>query len=208
MSRPKARSLRRNQRLQPELDTIETLEPDIEEELPDVGEVDDVGMLAMTPLDGGPPIKVPDKKRVGGGRITVEVRKAVFLEAYKLSGTVTFASKIAGVHRATHREWMTSDSEFAKIYKEAHEDFIESLEQEAVRRARDGIKREVFYQGEVVGNMQEYSDSLLMFLMKANRAGKYRDQRSVELTGPAGGAMKIEVIYTDEAAMSDEEAME
>jgi hypothetical protein len=43
---------------------------------------------------------------------------------------------------------------------------------EAVRRAKDGYIKPVFHQGVKVGEVREYSDVLLMFMLKARPAGE------------------------------------
>jgi hypothetical protein len=48
------------------------------------------------------------------------------------------------------------------------------LEDEAVRRAYEGVERPVFQGGKQVGVVREYSDTLLIFLLKALRPEKYR----------------------------------
>ena len=40
-----------------------------------------------------------------------------------------------------------------------------------------------YYKGEVVGHTRKYSDALLMFLLKANRPDKYRDNIKVDHAG-------------------------
>ena len=57
------------------------------------------------------------------------------------------------------------------------------LEREAWRRASEGVKQPVFYQGEVCGHVRKYSDVLLIFLLKGARPDKYREQ----LATPAAG---------------------
>ena len=58
-----------------------------------------------------------------------------------------------------------------------------SWRQEARRRAVTGIDKPVFFKGEVVGSITKYSDSLLMFLLKAHRPQKFRDCGKVKHTG-------------------------
>ena len=50
------------------------------------------------------------------------------------------------------------------------------MEDEAVRRAVEGVPRPVFYQGKVVGAVQEYSDELLIRMLRARRKAKYSDR--------------------------------
>ena len=51
------------------------------------------------------------------------------------------------------------------------------------RRRATGIRREVWYAGEVVGEESVYSDTLLIFLLKAHRPAKFRDNVKVEHSG-------------------------
>ena len=46
------------------------------------------------------------------------------------------------------------------------------------------MEEPVYYQGEVVGQVQRYSDTLLMFLLKGRRPEKFKDR--TELTGKDG----------------------
>ena len=59
---------------------------------------------------------------------------------------------------------------------------MDLLEGEARRRAT-GIKRDVWYAGEVVGSESVYSDTLLMFLMRAHRPHLYGENMKVEHSG-------------------------
>jgi hypothetical protein len=71
-----------------------------------------------------------------------------------------------GAHRRTIMKWPENDEQFAERWNDAVEEGIDGLEDEAIRRARDGVKRPVFYMGQVVGYVQEYSDSLLKFFWR------------------------------------------
>ena len=59
---------------------------------------------------------------------------------------------------------------------------MDLLEGEARRRAT-GISRDIYYAGEVVGAERVYSDTLLIFLLKAHRPAKFRDNVKVEHSG-------------------------
>jgi hypothetical protein len=80
-------------------------------------------------------------------------------------------------------KWPEHDEEFAMRWRDAIEEGIDRLEDEAIRRARDGVKRPVFYMGQVVGHVQEYSDSLLKFLLEAKRPAVYR-ARNINVMPP------------------------
>jgi hypothetical protein len=107
-------------------------------------------------------------------------KKAAFLEAYAATCSITRAAGAAEINRTTHYVWLDSDSEYKAEFEAAREKAIEALEDEAVRRAREGVERPVYQGGKKVGVVQEYSDTLLIFLLKGARPQKYRDNVHVE----------------------------
>ena len=48
----------------------------------------------------------------------------------------------------------------------------DALEREAWRRGAEGVSRPVYQQGREVGVIQEYSDALLIHMLKAHRPEK------------------------------------
>ena len=72
---------------------------------------------------------------------------------------------------------------FAAQWDEALEEGTDLLEAEARRRAVTGIDEPVYHKGEVVGSIKKYSDTLLIFLLKAHNPQKFRDGVKVEHTG-------------------------
>lgn len=74
------------------------------------------------------------------------------------------------------RSWAKSDPLFAAAFTAAKISFAESLEEEAHRRAVIGVRKPVYYKGEEVGATQEFSDQLLITLLKANLPDKYRER--------------------------------
>jgi len=68
------------------------------------------------------------------------------------------------------------NKEFSDAWDEAVEIAIDSLVEEAWRRATGGVEKPVgWYQGNPGGIVKEYSDNLLMFLIKAHRP-QYREK--------------------------------
>jgi len=86
------------------------------------------------------------------------------------------ASRAAGYTLTFVTELRASDPDFAVRWTEADNLAIERMEVEADRRAVDGTDRPVFYQGGRCGEIREYSDSLLMFRLKARRPNVYRER--------------------------------
>lgn len=108
-----------------------------------------------------------------------DAAKANFLEAMGRLGTITAASRETGVPRSDHYFWM-QDPEYVKAFREAEDIAIDAMEAEARRRAVQGTNRPVYQAGRQVGDVTEYSDQLLIVLLKAHRPEKYRER--VELT--------------------------
>jgi hypothetical protein len=99
-----------------------------------------------------------------------------FLDAFVEHATVAAASKVAGVGRRTHYDWLEADAGYADRFKDAEEEVTEALEAEARRRAVAGVEEPVHYQGERVDTIRRYSDVLLIFLLKARRPNIYRER--------------------------------
>jgi hypothetical protein len=106
------------------------------------------------------------------------LKKRRFLERYAETASIAMASRHAGVSRRTHLNWRKKDRRFEAACHEALESAIDEIEAEARRRAKDGILEPVYYGGKAVGAVRTYSDTLLMFLLKAARPEKYRDNYS------------------------------
>lgn len=113
--------------------------------------------------------------------------QVAFLCAYSIYGNTTQSCGFAGVDRTTFYQWMRRDPNFPEAFEAAKEDFADSLEQTAVRLARDGLKRYKFYQGVVIRDPvtnepyyeMEFQPRLLEFLLKGARPEKYREQTTV-----------------------------
>lgn len=91
--------------------------------------------------------------------------KILFLNAFRESGIISQALMVAGISRGQLRTALDKDAEFLEAFHDAKADAVDSLETEAVRRAKDG------------------SDQLLMFLLKSHRPEVYRENHKVEVSG-------------------------
>lgn len=115
---------------------------------------------------------------MGGDRATG--KKAEFLTAYADMATVRHAAAEVGIARQTHYKWLEADEAYRADFAHARKDAGESLEREAVRRARDGWEEPVHYQGIQTSTVRKYSDTLLIFLLKGQMPDKYRDTLTLE----------------------------
>ncbi len=108
--------------------------------------------------------------------------QTTFLTELAARGSVSGACKAAACSRANAYAERERDATFAARWDEAKREAVELMEDEARRRAVEGVDRPVFQGGVQVGTVREYSDTLLIFLLKAHDP-KYRDKQQVEHTG-------------------------
>ena len=111
------------------------------------------------------------------------------------------ACEAVDISRFTAYAWRDNDQNFAAEWERAKEAGVDALEDEARRRAFEGTAKPVFHQGIQCGTIQEYSDTLTIFLLKGARPEKYRERTSTELTGKNGGPLQ----FKSAADMTDDE---
>jgi hypothetical protein len=117
--------------------------------------------------------------------------KAIFLKELEECGIVSHAAKKAGVGRTFVYEQRKEDTEFAAQWDEAVEVAMDGMEHEAWRRGRKGVLKPVYQNGKKVGVIREYSDTLLMFMMKGGRPEKFRERTETQHTG----SVQVKVTY-------------
>jgi hypothetical protein len=101
-----------------------------------------------------------------------EGQRAHFLQALARRASVREACDAADVSRQTVYRWRREDEGFAAAWAEAIDSAVERLEEVVYSRAT------------------EKSDLLAMFWLKAHKR-MYRDDVSVELSGPGGGPIEV-----------------
>ena len=104
-----------------------------------------------------------------------------FFAALAETANVTKACAAIAITRRTAYNWREADPEFAAGWDRAMKAAVLGLEDEAHRRAFEGVDKPVFYQGDECGTIREYSDTLAIFLLKAHNPEKYRENSKVEL---------------------------
>lgn len=158
-------------------------------------------------------------------------KRPAFLSAYVRTASITKAARAARIERQLHYRWLDEDPDYPKQFAAAQREAAQLLEDEAIRRAHEGIVKPLTYKGQfsyktrpkrnadgsiVQENgktvyeeygaplaIREYSDGMMMFLLRGFMPAKYRENSSVELSGPGGGAIAV----TDPrlAELTDEE---
>lgn len=106
-----------------------------------------------------------------------------FLQTLSETGNVSKSAQKAGIVRSRAYQAKEESKDFADAWNQALEIAADALEEEARRRAAVGVLEPVFYQGEKVGTVRKYSDTLLIFLLKGIRPEKYRERSDVTSGG-------------------------
>lgn len=119
-------------------------------------------------------------------------RKHLFLTAFEECGRVTKAAQIARINRCTHYDWHDRDPEYARAFQELRDRIVDVLEDEAIRRAVEGVDRPLIGRvakdkDGVITTFRHYSDSLLILLLRANCPQRYsfRSERKTRGATPS-----------------------
>jgi len=133
-------------------------------------------------------------------------RQRAYLRAYCKTLNHGRAAKAAGVHRLTHYRWLREDERYKEQFSKALKIVGDKLEEEAMRRAKDGTRKLVLERGKPVfvwydaaGHVVEeghpsamhkkplyehaYSDRLLAPLLAAAKPRKYKQRQEVTHKG-------------------------
>lgn len=116
------------------------------------------------------------------------------------------ALAITGYGRSAVYRWRAEDEEFDARWKAAIDEAVELMEAEADRRAIEGVDEPVFYKGYECGYVRKFSDTLLIFRLKALAPEKYKER--VENTGKDGRPIEYNVNILSIAGKTDGEIEE
>lgn len=116
------------------------------------------------------------------------------------TGQVAKACRVAGISNVLVYRKRLEDERFSRAWAEALGVAVMTLEDEAVRRGRDGYEEPVFYQGAQVGVIRRYSDTMLIFLLKSHKPSVYNPPNIIGGTGKDGSIQTnttVRVVYVD-----------
>lgn len=109
------------------------------------------------------------RERRAAGAAKKTATREQFLDGLAQGLSVASAAQAAGLARGTLYRWRAQSKSFHKAWQDAYDAGTDRLEDEARRRAVEGVEKPVFRGGEIVGHVTDYSDTMLMFLLKARR---------------------------------------
>jgi len=108
---------------------------------------------------------------------TREQKMDAVLENIEKSGNISASCRKAKVARKNIYEWEDTIPEFAKRLAKAKRIGADGLQDEANRRAFDGVLKPIFHQGVKVATVREYSDTLMIVLLKAHKPEMFKEVR-------------------------------
>lgn len=111
----------------------------------------------------------------------IQAKRKKFLAALAQGDSVAGACRASGIARRTAYRWRVGDDDFLEAWEDAIDEGTDLLEDEARRRAVEGVEQPVMYQGKQVATVRKHSDPLLIFLLKGRRP---------EVFGEGGGRQR------------------
>lgn len=105
-----------------------------------------------------------------------------FIAALSRHGNVTAACDNVGINRTTAYRAREDDKAFADLWDNALNEASDRIEFEALRRAKRGTLKPVYYQGKRVGYEREYSDTLMGMMLKGHKPEKYGDKLTIKIS--------------------------
>ena len=131
-------------------------------------------------------------KRVGESRgsykFDARARKR-YLRELAATGRRAHAAKAAGVCCQTVKDYRDQHEEFEAEVDEAMNQYRDDVAAEVHRRGLLGVRREIYYKGEVVGHELVFSDRMLELEAKRH-IPEYRDKQQVDMN-VGGGVMVV-----------------
>lgn len=117
-------------------------------------------------------------------------RRATYLSVLQATGEKVLARAEVGVHGWTVSKLRESDPKFREAEEEAMRLYRAGIAEEIHRRAIDGVKEPIYWQGKVVGWIVRYSDTLLKFHAKRH-IPEYRDSLKIDQKTAVSGSVDL-----------------
>lgn len=138
---------------------------------------------------------------------TLKPQQVAFLDAFIETCSVSKAAKLSKIGKDNHYHWINTSQAYREAFHKAQQPASDVLQDEAVRRAVDGVEKLVTVGGEPA-SITVYSDSLLAILLKAWLPEKYKDrtEHSVAFDGDVSkltDAQLLKVMGSIESRMAE-----
>lgn len=136
-------------------------------------------------------------------------KKRAFLQAFRVSGSITVSVRAADISSRSHYNWLRDDEQYEMAFRLAERDFCDLWEAEGARRALKGTRELVLYKGKPVKvfnpktDREEplyrttHHDTLWIVGAKARMPERYRDRYDFALGGGGGDGSPIPVTFQE-----------
>lgn len=122
---------------------------------------------------------------MSGSLVLTKDLQAQFLALYRETGLLGRSAEGIAVSPSTIRKVRKEDPDFDAAVEHAYDQFRESLEAEAYRRAVTGWTEDVFQRGQCVGSKTVRSDRMLELVLKRHIPA-YRERQSLDVNVTGG----------------------
>ena len=138
-----------------------------------------------------------------GVALTIQDKEKFLQKLHSSAGNVSKAAKAIKISRNVAYEHKKKDTDFAAAWDEVIEAVADEMEQELYRRAVKGTLKPIFYKGQLVTKVREYSDRLLEFGLKGKRPEIYRER--LDLNAHHTGTLDPNIQFTIDKIYADGE---
>jgi hypothetical protein len=121
-----------------------------------------------------------------------------FLAAYTRCARINQAAETARVAKQSHYNWLEESEEYRQAFRRTHAMIGDLAEDACVERAIFGVEKPVLYQGKHVRlngrplYEREYSDQLLITLLRRLKPQEYRERTAIEVSGSLNLAERLQ----------------
>ena len=152
-------------------------------------------------------VKPADRKNIKQFNTFPEKKREQFLTLLSETNNVTKSAKTVGVTYQFIQKLVKHDPIFAEQFDEALEIATDNLEEALYNRGLHGTEKGIYFQGEKIDTVREFSDTAAIFLLKGLRPERYRDKSSVEITGKDGGPVELSEVKSKLLSMMGEKVI-
>lgn len=96
-------------------------------------------------------------------------KQAAFLEHLAITCSVKKSMEAARIPNSTLHSWKNNDPDFAAGWLKALAAGYQLLEMEMLERAREGVERKIYYQGEHKATVHEYDHKMALTLLRMHK---------------------------------------
>jgi hypothetical protein len=118
-------------------------------------------------------------------------RQGAFLAAYRKTGSIPAAAKIAGIEPDRHYQWLAGNAAYWQAFADVQEEVADALQDQVVERAMQGWDVPVVYRGKVCGAIRHRSDRLLLYMLMAWKPEEWGKATIVAADGRSRGAARV-----------------